>query len=102
MSSPLHLPSKMEPSSLGLAPPCFYFRSCRGYAEIEKNGKSLCRCCAGRLKGSEFPLRAPSREPLYSKDRDAAVAMDMLMSVKPARHGQRRLDDEIPELSSRA
>jgi hypothetical protein len=92
----------MEPSPLGLAPPCFYFQSCRGYAEIEKNGKSLCHRCAARLRGSEFPLRAPSREPLYSKDRDAAAAMDMLTCVKPARHRQRRLDDEIPELLSRA
>jgi hypothetical protein len=94
--------SKTEAVPSPSALPCFYFGICRRYAEIEKNGKSLCRRCAGRLKGSEFPLRAPSPEPLYSKDRDAAVAMDMLMCVKPARHGQRRLDDEIPDLSSRA
>jgi hypothetical protein len=58
--------------------PCFYFSSCRRNADLEKNGKSLCRSCAGRLKGREYPLRPPARQPLYEDAREAAEALDMI------------------------
>lgn len=42
--------------------PCFY--QCGDEAAVEKQGKSVCRGCAARLKGSEYPLREATREPL--------------------------------------
>jgi hypothetical protein len=59
------------------APACFYFRVCRNRARVEKNGKTMCRACAARCAGREFPLRPPSRAPLYKDDRELAVAMDL-------------------------
>lgn len=47
------------------ARPCFFHRDCGGAAEIEKQGKAVCRPCASGMNGIEYPLRAPSREPLY-------------------------------------
>lgn len=64
-------------NSLTDAPACFYFRICRNRAGVEKNGKTMCRACAARHPGREFPLRPPSRAPLYGNDRELAVAMDL-------------------------
>lgn len=58
--------------------PCFYWESCRRCAALEKQGRSVCRHCAERLKGIPYPLRAPSRETLYSSGRAAAQDMDMV------------------------
>ncbi len=58
--------------------PCFYWKSCRRYAAAEKQGKSVCRKCAERLKGIPYPLRAPSRAPLYLTDWELARDLDML------------------------
>jgi len=60
------------------APPCFYFSACRRHAALEKNGKSLCRACAAHADGREYPLRAPSRQPLYLSDREVAGAVGMI------------------------
>jgi len=61
-------------------PPCFYWRFCRGRAALEKGGKSVCRRCAASLRGQEYPLRPPTRQPLYLRGRDAAEAMQMIES----------------------
>ncbi len=60
------------------APPCFYFKSCRRTAHVEKVGKSLCRPCAERLKGREYPPRKPSLRPLYASAQEAREALDMV------------------------
>jgi hypothetical protein len=45
---------------------------------MEKAGRSVCRGCAGRLRGREYPLRCASEESLYLTGRVAAEALDML------------------------
>jgi hypothetical protein len=46
---------------------CFRLsKGCASVAAVEKQGKTLCRVCAATLKGQEFPLRPPTRTPLYS------------------------------------
>lgn len=45
--------------------PCFFWRDCGRLAELEKQGKAVCRPCARGLVGVEYPLRRPSPEPLY-------------------------------------
>jgi hypothetical protein len=59
------------------APPCFFHRDCGGTAAIEKQGKAVCRACAGGLNGLEYPLRAPSREPLYRKAEELVLQLEM-------------------------
>jgi hypothetical protein len=59
------------------APPCFFHRDCGGVAEIEKQGKAVCRACAGGLSGVQYPLREPSREPLYSKPEELVLQLEM-------------------------
>lgn len=62
----------------GGASPCFFWNLCERHADIEKAGRSVCRGCAARLRGQEYPLRAASREALYLTGRSAAEALDML------------------------
>jgi hypothetical protein len=57
--------------------PCFHFSSCRQNATVEKSGKSLCRSCADRLEGREYPLRPPTREPLYKDDQEVSESLDI-------------------------
>ena len=64
--------------------PCFHHSACRRTAEVEKNGKSLCRSCAAQVCGREYPLRTPAREPLYSDDREAAEALGLAAPRHPA------------------
>jgi hypothetical protein len=59
------------------APPCFFHRDCGATAEVEKQGKSVCRPCAGGLAGTAYPLREPSREPLYGKPEELVLQLDM-------------------------
>ncbi len=59
-------------------PPCFFWNLCSARAEVEKAGRSVCRRCAGLLRGIEYPLRRPSLAPLYLTGRAAAEALDML------------------------
>jgi hypothetical protein len=59
------------------APPCFFHRDCGGTAEIEKQGKAVCRSCARGLNGVEYPLREPSCEPLYSKPEELVLQLEM-------------------------
>lgn len=59
------------------APPCFFHRDCGGTAEMEKQGKALCRNCAATINGVEYPLRAPSREPLYRVPEELAKQLGM-------------------------
>jgi hypothetical protein len=59
-------------------PPCFYYRLCRRTAQIEKCGRAVCRTCAAAyLRGREYPLREPTRRPLYASDSEAAQSVDM-------------------------
>ena len=60
------------------APPCFFWPSCSQRAALEKAGRSVCRRCAARLRGAEYPLRGPAAEPIYFTGRAAAEALDML------------------------
>jgi hypothetical protein len=57
--------------------PCFYFSSCRHNATLEKGGKSLCRSCADRSEGREYPLRPPARAPLYRDDQEVAESLGL-------------------------
>ena len=60
------------------APPCFFSQVCVRRATIEKAGRSVCRECAARLRGAEYPLRDPCLQPLYLTGRDAGEALDMI------------------------
>src|SRR5262249_3241619 len=62
-------------------PPCFFWSVGGTNATMEKVGRSVCRSCADRLRGYEYPLRRPSDEPLYANFLGAAEALDM---VEPA------------------
>ena len=72
---PALVPSSQEEAA---APPCFFSRVCLRRAAIEKAGRSVCRDCAARLRGAEYPLRDPSLQPLYLTGRDAGEALDMI------------------------
>lgn len=62
----------------GISTPCFFGNLCEGRAVLEKAGRSVCRGCAVRLRGREYPLRIASEESLYLTGRAAAEALDML------------------------
>ena len=57
-------------------PPCFFFGKCKSRAECEKQGKTLCEACAAKLPGQRYPLRAPSRAPIYGHKDEIFRAMD--------------------------
>jgi hypothetical protein len=57
--------------------PCFFWNLCKARAALEKAGRSVCRPCATRLRGREYPLRGESEAPLYLTGRAAAEALDM-------------------------
>lgn len=59
--------------------PCFFHRDCGSMAEIEKQGKAVCRVCASVMKGIEYQLRRPSREPLYPVPDDLVKQLGMGM-----------------------
>lgn len=59
------------------ARPCFFHRDCGGTAEIEKQGKAVCRICASAMNGIEYPLRAPSRDPLYPMPEELVKQLGM-------------------------
>ncbi len=58
--------------------PCFYFNQCRRRAELEKDGKAVCRPCAGSLHGREYPLRTGREALVYQNIWEAARDLDML------------------------
>ena len=62
----------------GLPAPCFFWNLCQRHAALEKAGRSVCRGCANRLRGREYPVRVPSDESLYLTGRVAAEALDMV------------------------
>jgi len=77
--------SSPEPAALSpndppgpAAPPCFFWPVCSERASLEKAGRSVCRHCAAKLRGAEYPVRDPCAEPLYFTGRTAAEALDML------------------------
>ena len=61
------------------ATPCFFHRRCGNVAVTEKQGKTLCRSCANSISAEEFPLRAPTREPLYRSTEDLVRQLGMEM-----------------------
>lgn len=65
-------------SQIGPFRPCYFWNLCQRRATVEKAGRSVCRSCAGRLRGNEYPLRGASEESLYLTGRAAAEALDML------------------------
>ncbi|HVB99013.1 MAG TPA: hypothetical protein VNJ12_06730 [Candidatus Dormibacteraeota bacterium] len=69
--------------------PCFFHRRCGNTAETEKQGKTLCRPCASEISADEFPLREPTREPLYWSANDLVRQMDMQMPRSRGRAGHR-------------
>jgi hypothetical protein len=73
----LELTSSVASQSDIEAYPCFFHRDCGGTAEVEKQGKSVCKGCAARINGSEYPLRKPCREPLYPNVRDLILQLGM-------------------------
>ena len=75
------------------APPCFFWRVCSQRAALEKAGRSVCRGCAARLRGTEYPLRIPCADPLYFTGRAAAQALDMLeLGQRPVRHAYKLIN----------
>ena len=59
-----------------IPPPCFYWKVCAKRAVVEKVGRSVCRGCAARLRGVEYPLREPSPTPIYLTSHVAAESLD--------------------------
>lgn len=67
-----------EVRQASISKPCFFWNLCACRAALEKAGRSVCRACAGRLRGREYPLRGGSEESLYLTGRAAAEALDMV------------------------
>jgi hypothetical protein len=65
-------------------PPCFNFALCGARAALEKRGRAVCRACAAKLAGREYPLRAPSKRNLYRSVIEMVEALDM---YEPRRAG---------------
>lgn len=76
--SPRQSPRQSEVQQVMLSKPCFFWNLCQRSAVVEKAGRCVCRGCAGRLRGKEYPLRGASEESLYLTGRSAAEALDML------------------------
>lgn len=72
----MHMQSEVQQA--GISKPCFFWNLCECRAALEKAGRSVCRSCAGRLRGREYPLRGASEESLYLTGRAAAEALDMV------------------------
>lgn len=68
--------------------PCFFWNLCEARAAIEKAGRAVCRACAGRLRGREYPLRRASDESLYLTGRVAAEELDMLEDSERASYSR--------------
>jgi hypothetical protein len=73
-------PSQIPPHPIQdhVPPPCFFWNLCAARAAMEKAGRSVCKGCSARLRGAEYPVRAPSPESLYLTGRVAAEALDMV------------------------
>jgi len=57
-------PNLVPGEKLDGPPPCFGFRKCARRAEMEKGGRAVCRECAAKMRGAEYPLRKPGRDSL--------------------------------------
>ena len=67
------------------APACFYFRVCGRPAELEKQGRTVCRPCAGKLPGVEYELRPAGYPPLYPTDAHLTAQLEMKGPPREAR-----------------
>ena len=74
----------MDDVRLGILTPCFYFKACRNWAVMEKNGRCVCSGCSATLRGVEFPLRDAPWYPI--DERNLAWQMEM---PKLKQHSQR-------------
>jgi hypothetical protein len=72
------MPMQFAIKQPGMSTPCFFSNLCERRAALEKAGRSVCRACAGRLRGREYPLRGASEQSLYLTGRAAAEALDMV------------------------
>ena len=45
---------------------------------VEKAGRAVCLRCSINLRGFEYPLRGPSKDPLYVSGREIAEAMNII------------------------
>ena len=72
------MPVQPAVEQASLSTPCFFWNLCARRAAIEKAGRAVCRACAGRLRGREYPLRGACRESLYLTGRAAAEQLDMV------------------------
>jgi hypothetical protein len=71
--------SREDGTATQLVPlPCFFWKTCSAQSVVEKAGRSVCRACAATLRGTEYPLRAPTLAPLYLTGHAAAESLDML------------------------
>jgi hypothetical protein len=68
--------------------PCFFSNLCAARASLEKAGRAVCRACAGRLRGHEYPLRRASEAALYLTGRVAAEELDMVEDSERARYSR--------------
>lgn len=69
--------------------PCFFWRDCGRLAEVEKQGKAVCRGCARTLAGTEYPLRPPAAAPLYDPEEEAELAVQIGLVPPRRRRGLR-------------
>lgn len=83
----IHPTKKDEPLATEPAP-CFYFDSCGQISSVCKNGKSLCRKCADRVSGVEYPLRVPLRPSL--RGLDSWLLNRSVWSVSPLHRAERQ------------
>ncbi len=65
---------------------CFFHHLCAGVAELEKQGKTVCRACASAMKGVEYPLRVPSIAPLFTPEEEKSLTGQMGMREARARN----------------
>jgi hypothetical protein len=80
----------MQPAAVqGLvSTPCFFWNLCEARAVLEKAGRAVCRSCAARLRGHEYPLRRGSEAALYLTGRVAAEELDMVEDSERSRYSR--------------
>ena len=70
--------ASVTPAAAAAPPPCYFWNVCAERAAMEKAGRSVCVRCSAHLRGTQYPLRAPSLKPLYASGRAAAEAMNLI------------------------
>jgi hypothetical protein len=70
--------TQLAAQNVAISTPCFFWNLCQRRAALEKAGRAVCRACADRLCGREYPLRLASKESLYLTGQVATEALDMV------------------------